>query len=53
MSRPDTQHLSLDADQAGGNANGHTIDERIDMNAHMDALRFYYDLVRNFDASHV
>jgi Gly-Xaa carboxypeptidase len=33
--------------------NAHTIDERINMHAHMDAVRFYYDLVRNFDASDV
>jgi hypothetical protein len=37
----------------GGAVNPHTVDERIDMNAHMEALRFYYDLIRNFDASDV
>lgn len=37
----------------GGNQNAHTVDEAMDMYAHMEALRFYYDLVRNFDASDV
>lgn len=37
----------------GGNANAHTIDERIDMHAHLEALQFYYNLIRNFDASNV
>ncbi|KAI1375657.1 carboxypeptidase S [Hypoxylon crocopeplum] len=37
----------------GHNANAHTVDERMDMYAHMEALRFYYDLIRNFDASPV
>lgn len=32
--------------------NAHTVDERIKMEGHMEILRFYYDLVRNFDASH-
>ena len=27
----------------------HTIDERILMKGHMERVRFYYDLVRNFD----
>ncbi|KAI2620872.1 peptidase family M20/M25/M40 [Xylaria nigripes] len=31
--------------------NSHTIDERIDMKAHLEIVRFYYDLIRNFDAS--
>ncbi|KAI5862569.1 carboxypeptidase S [Durotheca rogersii] len=35
----------------GHSANAHTVDERIDMDSHMEALRFYYDLIRNFDAS--
>ncbi|KAI0125569.1 peptidase family M20/M25/M40 [Xylariales sp. AK1849] len=35
----------------GGNQNAHTVDEAIDMHAHMEAVKFYYDLVRNFDAS--
>lgn len=29
----------------------HTIDERIDMYAHLEVVRFYYNLIRNFDAS--
>ncbi|KAK7911858.1 peptidase family M20/M25/M40 [Apiospora marii] len=37
----------------GGTQNAHTVDEAIDMQAHMEALRFYYDLVRNFDAAEV
>ncbi|KUI69953.1 Carboxypeptidase S [Cytospora mali] len=37
----------------GGNANAHTIDERVDMNVHMELVRFYYDFVRNFDAADV
>ena len=35
----------------GGTLNGHTIDERVDMNVHMELVRFYYDFVRNFDAA--
>ena len=31
--------------------NGHTVDERVDMETHLEMVRFYYDLVRNFDAS--
>ncbi|RYO91641.1 hypothetical protein DL766_003180 [Monosporascus sp. MC13-8B] len=37
----------------GASINAHTADERIDMHAHMEALRFYYDLIRNFDASDI
>ncbi|KAI1137898.1 carboxypeptidase S [Hypoxylon sp. FL0543] len=37
----------------GHTANAHTVDERIDMQAHLEAVRFYYDLIRNFDASPV
>ena len=33
--------------------NIHTIDERINMHGHMEALKFYYDLIRNFDASEI
>jgi Gly-Xaa carboxypeptidase len=29
--------------------NAHTIDERVDMNIHLEIVRFYYDLIRNFD----
>ncbi|KAJ8127063.1 hypothetical protein O1611_g6574 [Lasiodiplodia mahajangana] len=31
--------------------NAHTVDERVDMVNHMEILSFYYDLIRNFDAS--
>ncbi|RFU34278.1 hypothetical protein B7463_g2096, partial [Scytalidium lignicola] len=34
-------------------SNIHTIDERINMNAHIEVLKFYYDLIRNFDAADV
>lgn len=37
----------------GGNANAHTIDERVDMTVHMELVRFYYEFVRNFDAADV
>ncbi|KAK4691126.1 Gly-Xaa carboxypeptidase, partial [Lecanoromycetidae sp. Uapishka_2] len=29
----------------------HTIDEHIEMQAHLEGLRFYYDVIRNFDAA--
>lgn len=29
----------------------HTIDERINMEGQLQYIRFYYDLIRNFDAS--
>ncbi|KAK9797594.1 hypothetical protein AB5N19_07340 [Seiridium cardinale] len=35
----------------GGTQNAHTVDEAIDMHAHIEALKFYYDLIRNFDQS--
>jgi Gly-Xaa carboxypeptidase len=35
----------------GWTQNAHTVDEAINMDAHMEAVKFYYDLVRNFDAS--
>ncbi|KAF9873871.1 peptidase family M20/M25/M40 [Colletotrichum karsti] len=37
----------------GYTINAHTIDERIKIDAHMEILRFYYDLIRNFDAAGV
>ncbi|OHW96264.1 peptidase family M20 M25 M40 protein [Colletotrichum incanum] len=37
----------------GATINAHTIDERIKISAHMEILRFYYDLIRNFDAADV
>lgn len=27
----------------------HTMDERVEMEAHLEAMRFYYDVIRNFD----
>ncbi|KPM34304.1 putative carboxypeptidase C24C9.08 [Neonectria ditissima] len=36
-----------------GSENIHTIDERVRMDSHMDMVRFYYDLVRNFDGAEV
>ncbi|KAI1776776.1 carboxypeptidase S [Hypoxylon cercidicola] len=30
--------------------NAHTVDERVNMKSHMELVRFYYDLIRNFDA---
>ncbi|KAI1209413.1 carboxypeptidase S [Annulohypoxylon truncatum] len=37
----------------GHTFNAHTVDERMDMFSHMEAVRFYYDVIRNFDASPV
>jgi len=38
----------------GHRVNPHTVDERIDMvGSHMETVRFYYDLIRNFDAARV
>lgn len=37
----------------GGAENGHTINERVNMTVHMELVQFYYDFVRNFDASDV
>ncbi|KAK7413871.1 hypothetical protein QQX98_007288 [Neonectria punicea] len=36
-----------------GSENIHTIDERVRMDSHMEMVRFYYDLVRNFDGAEV
>ncbi|KAI1425356.1 peptidase family M20/M25/M40 [Xylaria sp. FL1777] len=30
--------------------NAHTVDERVDMESHLEIVSFYYDLIRNFDA---
>ncbi|KAI0159508.1 peptidase family M20/M25/M40 [Xylariaceae sp. FL1272] len=38
-------------DRQGHFRNAHTVDEGIDMETHMEVVRFYYDLIRNFDAS--
>ncbi|CAJ2512995.1 Uu.00g011140.m01.CDS01 [Anthostomella pinea] len=35
----------------GHSLNGHTVDERVDMYTHLEIVSFYYDLIRNFDAS--
>ncbi|KAK8193356.1 putative vacuolar carboxypeptidase Cps1 [Phyllosticta capitalensis] len=35
----------------GTRFNAHTIDERVEMVAHAEGVRFYYDLIRNFDAA--
>ncbi|KAJ9142429.1 Carboxypeptidase S [Pleurostoma richardsiae] len=35
----------------GGSDGVHTIDERMNMTVHLEAVRFYYNLVRNFDTS--
>ncbi|KAF2093010.1 putative vacuolar carboxypeptidase Cps1 [Rhizodiscina lignyota] len=35
--------------RAGTRINVHTIDERIDMDAHLEGMRLYYELMRNFD----
>lgn len=37
----------------GWNQNIHGVNEAIFMQAHMDALRFYYNLIRNFDISDI
>ncbi|KAI0387426.1 carboxypeptidase S [Hypomontagnella monticulosa] len=37
----------------GHNRNAHTVDERADMYTHLELVSFYYDLIRNFDASPV
>ncbi|KAJ4138320.1 hypothetical protein NW768_002143 [Fusarium equiseti] len=34
-----------------GSENIHTVDERIRIDSHMDIVKFYYDLIRNFDAA--
>ncbi|KAI0485160.1 carboxypeptidase S [Xylariaceae sp. FL0804] len=37
----------------GTSFNGHTVDERVDMYAHLEMVGFFYDLIRNFDATPV
>ncbi|KAF5025629.1 hypothetical protein F66182_2235 [Fusarium sp. NRRL 66182] len=34
-----------------GSENIHTVDERIRIDSHLDIVKFYYDLIRNFDAA--
>jgi len=36
--------------RAGTRKGVHTIDERLDMSAHIEGMRLYYELIRNFDA---
>ncbi|KAJ4269929.1 hypothetical protein NW762_001600 [Fusarium torreyae] len=36
-----------------GSENIHTVDERIRIDAHLDIVKFYYDLIRNFDAADI
>ncbi|KAK0659913.1 Carboxypeptidase S [Lasiodiplodia hormozganensis] len=33
----------------GTRLNAHTVDERLEMLSHVEAMAFYYDLIRNFD----
>ncbi|KAJ5613875.1 Peptidase M20 [Penicillium herquei] len=35
--------------RAGGAANIHTVDERINLNVHLEGMMLYYDLIRSFD----
>ncbi|KAI0404471.1 peptidase family M20/M25/M40 [Xylaria palmicola] len=49
-----TQNIYRWAPVRQGHAlNGHTVDERVDMESHLEMARFYYDLIRNFDTSKV
>ncbi|KAF2099593.1 carboxypeptidase S [Rhizodiscina lignyota] len=58
LSNTDSQHyLSLTKNvyrftpaRQGTLINGGAIDERIDIDAHLEGMRLYYDLMRNFDA---
>jgi Gly-Xaa carboxypeptidase len=33
--------------------NIHTVDERVSIYDHLNAVRFYYDFIRNFDAADI
>jgi Gly-Xaa carboxypeptidase len=45
-----TQNIYRFSPRRGGTSFGvHTIDERVEMEAHLEAMRFYYDVIRNFD----
>ena len=33
----------------GKSANVHTVDERVEMESHLEGMRLYYDVIRNFD----
>ncbi|KAJ5930469.1 hypothetical protein N7466_005962 [Penicillium verhagenii] len=35
--------------RAGGSANIHTVDERMHLDAHLEGIMLYYDLIRSFD----
>lgn len=37
----------------GGTDGVHTVDEKVNMTVHMELVRFYYDFVRNFEATDV
>ncbi|KAI9696621.1 MAG: hypothetical protein M1820_008070 [Bogoriella megaspora] len=37
--------------RTGTRFNAHTVDERVDMDAHIEGIRTYYELIRNFDVS--
>jgi Gly-Xaa carboxypeptidase len=39
--------------RAGTRFGIHTINERVDINAHIEGMRVYYDLIRNFDRADV
>ncbi|KAM0207231.1 hypothetical protein ACHAQI_007718 [Fusarium lateritium] len=36
-----------------GSENIHTVDERIRIDSHIDIVKFYYDLIRNFDVADI
>lgn len=36
--------------RAGTTHGVHTVDERIDVTTHLEGMRLYYELIRNFDA---
>ncbi|KAL4817143.1 hypothetical protein BDW67DRAFT_37510 [Aspergillus spinulosporus] len=55
-----THYLSLSRDVyrwtpavARGGDNIHTVDERVSIYDHLNAVRFYYDFIRNFDAADI
>lgn len=35
----------------GRSFNAHTVDERVDMESHLEIVSFYYNLIRNLDVS--
>ncbi|KAL0261081.1 hypothetical protein SLS55_004777 [Diplodia seriata] len=59
MGNTDTQHYwnltkniyRYGPGREGTRINAHTVDERIEMLSHVEAMVFYYDLIRNFDQS--